>query len=64
MTQGESLISMILAVIAYLLFQIAKQLTYLTGKKIRSPFSGLFSKQMFKPKQKIYSNEKEEKLPN
>lgn len=62
MTQGESLIAMVLAVIAYFLFQIAKQLTFLTGRKMRFPFSNLFNKPVFKPKTK--PPEKEERLSN
>lgn len=63
MTQGESLIAILLAVIAYLLYQIAKQLTFLTGKKMRSPFIGMFSsKTSYKPKTK--TDKQEQKLPN
>lgn len=35
MTLGETIISFILIVIAYLLYQIVKQLSYLTGRRIR-----------------------------
>lgn len=62
MTQGESLIAIILAVIAYLLYQIARQLTFLTGRKMKSPFSDLTNRPTAKPKTKQHI--KEEKLPN
>jgi hypothetical protein len=62
MSQGESLIVIILAIIAYFLYQIARQLTFLTGRKMRFPFNNIFPKQTFKPKHK--APEKEEKLTN
>ncbi len=62
MTQGESLIAIILAVIAYLLYQIARQLTFLTGRKMKSPFRGMMKSAPFKPKTK--PQEKHEKLTN
>lgn len=62
MSQGESLIAIILAVIAFLLYQIAKQLTYLTGRKMKNPFNNMGSKAGFKPKPK--PPEKPEKMVN
>lgn len=35
MSQGETVISILLLVIIFFLYQIAKQLSYLTGRKIR-----------------------------
>lgn len=35
MTLGETLITLLLIVIAFLLYQIAKQLSYITGKRIK-----------------------------
>ena len=46
MTQGESFISILLIIIAYLLYQIAKQLSYLTGKRLKISF---FNWQITKP---------------
>lgn len=62
MSQGETLISILLALIAYFLYQIAKQLSYLTGKRIKF---GLripkFTSENFK-KKKV--EEDTRKLPN
>jgi hypothetical protein len=38
MTGGEFFISFLLVIIAYLLYHIAKQLSYITGKKIKISF--------------------------
>ena len=59
MSQGEYLISILLGVIAYFLYQIVRQLTFITGRKMKSPFSGMFKKH-YKPK----LSEKEEKMTN
>jgi hypothetical protein len=64
MTNAETIIIILLAIIAYFLYQIGRQLTFLTGKRMRMPFSNMFTKQTFRPKQKIDKEEKEEKLPN
>jgi hypothetical protein len=61
MSQGETLIAILLGVIAYFLYQIVRQLTFITGRKMRSPFTGLFTKS-YKPKVKPLP--KEEKLTN
>jgi hypothetical protein len=61
MSQGESLIVIILGVIAYLLYQIARQLTFLTGRKMRSPFSNMFNRPRVKSKSKPLEKEH---LPN
>jgi|GEM_PF-2323486 len=37
MSQGETLISLLLILVVYFLYQIAKQLTYVTGKRMRLP---------------------------
>ena len=62
MSQGETLISIILIVIAYFLYHIAKQLSYLTGKRLKiSIFNWGTTRSLPKsPKRQ----EKEEKLPN
>jgi hypothetical protein len=61
MTHGETLIGILLGVIAYFLYQIARQLSFLTGRKMRSPFSNFLNKAN-KPKSKPLP--KEEKLTN
>lgn len=62
MTQGETLISLLLIIIAYLLYQIAKQLSYLTGKKLKISF---FKWDNAKPlPRSVKQKEKEEKLVN
>jgi hypothetical protein len=38
MTTGETLITLLLIIIVYLLYHIAKQLSYLTGKRIKISF--------------------------
>ncbi|HUQ85871.1 MAG TPA: hypothetical protein VM077_06135 [Candidatus Limnocylindrales bacterium] len=38
MSQGETFITILLAVIAYFLYLITKQLSYLSGKRIRFGF--------------------------
>jgi len=63
MTQGESLISILLIIIIYLLYQIAKQLSYLTGKRLKiSFFNWQINKIHFK--QKPPKKSPPEKLPN
>jgi hypothetical protein len=61
MSQGETLISILLIVIAYLLYHIAKQLSYLTGRKIKFSF---FNWRNTKSLPKYPKKEKEEKLTN
>lgn len=70
MSTGESLIVSLLTVIAWLLYQIVKQLSYLTGKRIKM---SIFNRQVqgvqFKSKSKAKSKPKLdegpiEKLPN
>jgi hypothetical protein len=64
MAQGETLISILLLIIIYFLYQITKQLSYLTGKRFKISFFNWHSyKPILKPKQ---SSKKppEEKLPN
>jgi len=39
MSSGETIISILLGVISYFLYQIAKQLSYLTGKRLKMRFS-------------------------
>lgn len=63
MSQGESLIAILLAVIAYLLYIIAKQLSHITGVRIKFPFGEWTSKKS--PKQKpLPKIEEEKKLTN
>jgi hypothetical protein len=45
MTQGETLISILLLIIIYFLYHIAKQLSYLTDRKIKI---SLFKPQQYK----------------
>lgn len=40
MTQGEFLISILLAIIAWLLYQILRQLSYLTGRRFKFSLPG------------------------
>ncbi|MGI8420425.1 MAG: hypothetical protein ACR2LN_07355 [Candidatus Levyibacteriota bacterium] len=61
MSQGETLISILLIVIAYLLYHIAKQLSYLTGKKLKFTF---FNWRNPKPQPEYPKKGKEEKLIN
>jgi len=64
MSKGETLISLLLIIIAYLLFQILKQLSYLTGRRFKISF---FNWQSYKPVFKNKQSSKkssEEKLPN
>lgn len=64
MAQGESFISIILIVIAYLLYQIAKQLSYLTGKRLKI---SLFNWHINKPSGKQntkHDKDFSENLPN
>jgi len=66
MNQAETLIILLLIIIAYFLYQIAKQLSYLTGVRIKLPFAQWdFPKHTIKEKKKPFSkaNEKEN-LPN
>ena len=62
MSSGESLISIILLFIAYMLYQIAKQLSYLTGRKIKFTLPKWGHTPMI-PKS-IKKKEKEKNLPN
>jgi uncharacterized protein involved in outer membrane biogenesis len=63
MNEGESFISILLVIIIYFLYQIARQLSYITGKKIKISF---FNWQNYKPyiKQKSQKKTPTEKLPN
>lgn len=68
MSTSESLIVLLLIVIAWFLYQIAKQLSYLTGKRIRfAPFNKQLQGMRFKSKLKAKTKENEvplEKLTN
>jgi hypothetical protein len=65
MSTGESLIILLLIIIAYFLYQIAKQLTYITGKRMKLSLFGKSYTAYFKPKVKpLPKVEKEEKLTN
>jgi hypothetical protein len=64
MNQAETMIILLLIVIAYFLYQIARQLSYLTGIKIKLPFA-----QWKIPKRTVQSEpkskqQKKEKLLN
>ncbi len=62
MTSGETVIALLLGIIAWFLYQIAKQLSYLTGKKIRFRF---FNWKITNPlKQSRTQMREQEKLPN
>ncbi len=60
MSIGETVIAFLLGVIAWLLYQIAKQLSYLTGKRIRFRLLPLRPKNLLKQP----PGRGEEKLPN
>ena len=61
MSSGESFIGILLLVVIYFLYQITKQLSYLTGRRFKLKFPNWQgNKPVFKPKLKP----KEEKLPN
>lgn len=70
MTTGESLIIVLLAMIAWFLYQIAKQLSYMTGKRIKLSIfhrqvQGMRYKSKIKEKSKPKLDEGPlEKLPN
>lgn len=70
MTLAESLIIFLLAFIAWLLYQIARQLSYLTGKKITlSVFNRQLQWMQFTSKVRVKTKPKldespVEKLPN
>lgn len=59
MSQGESLIVLLLGIIAYFLYQIVKQLSYLTGKRFKIALP-----KFPKPKFKIKKLDEDPKLPN
>jgi hypothetical protein len=64
MTQGESVISILLIVIVYFLYQIIRQLSYITGKRLKISF---FNWQINKfPRKQNLPKRKDlpEKLPN
>ena len=64
MTQGEFVISILLIIIAYFLYQITKQLSYITGKRLKISF---FNWQINKfPRKQNLPKKKDppEKLPN
>ncbi|MBA3723451.1 MAG: hypothetical protein H0W89_00965 [Candidatus Levybacteria bacterium] len=64
MTTGETLIAFLLAIIIWLLYQIAKQLSYMTGKRLKfSFFNQQIQRFRFKTKPKA-KEEPFEKLPN
>lgn len=58
MTQGEVLIAFLLALIAWFLYQIARQLSYLTGRKVK--FS-LFNKELYNGVKRKFAQEKKKK---
>jgi hypothetical protein len=63
MTQGETFISILLVIIIYFLYHIAKQLSYLTGKRLKiSFFNWQTNKISFKPKP--HKKDPPEKLTN
>jgi len=65
MTTGETLIALLLIIIAYFLYHIAKQLSYLTGKRLKISFFKWHSSTYFSSKLPTSSRkEKDEKLPN
>jgi len=62
MTQGETIISLLLIVIAWILYQIAKQLSFLTGRKIKFSFPRFTQKVRLPETRK--KEESKEKLVN
>lgn len=59
MSQGEVIIAFLLAVIAWLLYQIAKQLSYLTGRRIKL---SIFNKELYNDmKRKFAADEKKKR---
>lgn len=63
MTTGETFISLLLIVIAYFLYHIAKQLSYLTGKRLKISFMQWGGRTQY-PLRKTRKEEPPEKLPN
>lgn len=65
MTQGETFIALLLAVIAYFLYQIAKQLSYLTGRRFKIGLPKLPTTSYKKdPSAGSGQDREESKLPN
>jgi len=66
MSQGETLISLLLILVVYFLYQIAKQLTYVTGKRMRLPqFTRTISHRLKKSfaNKHVHKDSSEEDLP-
>jgi len=63
MTQGETIIALLLLIIIYFLYHIARQLSYLTGKKIKISFMNWQTPQ-FKIPKKQTKKEIPKNLPN
>jgi hypothetical protein len=61
MTQAEGIIILLLCIIAYFLYQIAKQLSFLTGRKLRFHLPRL---NMFENKHPKDHKPESPKLPN
>lgn len=61
MTTGETLILLVLVIIAYFLYHIAKQLSYLTGKRMKISLFSLHRHFLRQNKQQFV---KKERLPN
>ena len=63
MNQAETIIIILLSIIAYFLYQIAKQLSFLTGKRLKFRLPRL-DNLLPKKKEKEYKQESRPKLPN
>jgi len=64
MNSGETLIIFLLGIIAYFLYHIAKQLSYLTGKRLKLPFSHWRGAKSFPKRRVKEKSEPEPNLPN
>jgi hypothetical protein len=63
MSQGETIISLLLLVIIYFLYHIAKQLSYLTGKRLKISFMNWQNLPYKRPKTQA-QKESPKNLPN
>jgi len=64
MNSGETLIIFLLGIIAYFLYQIAKQLSYLTGKRLKFTFFNWQGSKSFPKRRVKEKSESDPHLPN
>jgi hypothetical protein len=64
MNSGETLIILLLSVIAYFLYHIAKQLSYLTGKRLKFTFFNWQGSKSFPKRRVKEKSEPEPQLSN